>query len=43
MNYFSQADDHDVHVYTKFQCMHMHVFLQLNTSSFEFLGSYIIQ
>jgi hypothetical protein len=37
MSNFVQAKDYDMIMYKNFQCMNMHLFLQRNTSRFDFL------
>jgi hypothetical protein len=32
MNNFVQATEHDVHMYVKFECSNVYIFLQINTS-----------
>jgi hypothetical protein len=36
MSKFAQATEYKVHMYAKFEYLNVHIFLQINTSRYEF-------
>jgi hypothetical protein len=43
MSNFVQVTEHDVHIYAKIQCMNVHRFLYIFSSSFAFWEFYAMQ